>query len=424
MSIKLKLDEISEELKTKIHNDLTITINSNKFAVKASERYVYAYEIVDEYIYIPFYYGINIFNKDKRPPRNNFTPLKISFKGTLRPEQEIVKKEAVDLLNKNSAVIISTYTGFGKTIGAIDIAVSIKLKTLIVIKQLVLKEQWIESINKFCPDAIVKYFTPKSKDSDCDFGIMSAQNIQKLDRSFFKSFGTVIVDEVHTVMAESLSKSMYFLNPRYAIALSATSYRPDAFDGLIDLVFGTKKVFRQLNRPYLVYKIDTGFKPIVELSQNGRINWGTLLDSQANSKERNELIIKIIKHFKERSFLVLTKRVEQAKYLNDRFIEEKELVTMMIGNKQTYDDTKRILIATYAKGGCGFDAPRYDTLLLAGDISEYFSQNLGRALRRVDSSPIIFDLLDKNPILMKHFMTRVDVYKNSGGKIENLKIDF
>ena len=44
------------------------------------------------------------------------------FTGTLRPEQKVVKEEAIEILNKTGSVIISAYTGFGKTLSSINLA--------------------------------------------------------------------------------------------------------------------------------------------------------------------------------------------------------------------------------------------------------------------------------------------------------------
>ena len=45
-----------------------------------------------------------------------------TFNGNLRPLQKEVRKEALSLLNKRGSCILSLYTGAGKTITAINIA--------------------------------------------------------------------------------------------------------------------------------------------------------------------------------------------------------------------------------------------------------------------------------------------------------------
>ncbi len=63
----------------------------------------------------------------------------------------------------------------------------------------------------------------------------------------------------------------------------------------------------------------------------------------------------------------------------------------------------RFLIGTSAKIGTGFDFDKLDTLLLAADVVEYYIQFIGRIMRKDDVNPIIFDLVDNNKTLQKHY---------------------
>ena len=117
----------------------------------------------------------------------------------------------------------------------------------------------------------------------------------------------------------------------------------------------------------------------------------------------------------------MSKRIEQSEYIYSRLVEEGESVTNLIGKKQDFDKEARILVATVTKTGTGFDHPKMDCLILASDLENYFIQILGRVLRRPDVKPIVFDLVDKNPILDKHYRTRKKVYEDIGGTIINYK---
>ena len=150
---------------------------------------------------------------------------------------------------------------------------------------------------------------------------------------------------------------------------------------------------------------------------------GSILDAQANNEERNDLIIRIIQHFSDRNFLVLVKRVEQGKYLVNKLKNYGESVTDLIGSNQEFDTEARILIGTCQKVGVGFDHSKLDTLLLATDLEEYFVQYLGRIFRTKDNIPIVFDLVDENSILNKHFNTRRKVYQDHGGIIQNFDLN-
>jgi len=419
MSISLSIETIPWEVRKNINSDLEIKID-NKFG-GGPPRYIYPFEIEEENITLPFAYAIT--KKIKRPVRENFLSLDISFDGILRPEQTEVRKEAIKQLSSTGSVLLSMYCGFGKSSTSMKLACDIGLKTLIIVNKLILIKQWDEGIKTFCPSASVQKLTSRSKKDDCDFYIINAQNVEKMGKSFFSDIGTVIVDEAHLIMAETLSRCLQWVHPRYLIGLTATPYRMDGLNSLLDMYFGKYKISRTLWREHIAYKVSTGFKPTVEQTANGRVNWGVVLDSQANSEERNELIIKILKYYSKRNFLVLTKRVSQGEYLFKRLEEEGEDVTSLLGSNQEYKVSSRILVGTSSKIGVGFDHPKLDALLLAGDVEQYFVQYLGRVFRTKDVKPIILDLVDDYSLLTKHFNTRRKIYQDHGGEVKNFDMN-
>lgn len=422
MSAKINIDELCNEVREKINTDLTIKLQDNKYAGRAPSRYIFPYEIVGDDIYLPFAYSYREL-KFTRPSRDSFPNISVIFEGELREEQKVVKKEAIDILSKKGSVILSMFCGFGKTLTSINISCSIGFKTLVIVNKIVLMKQWEESINRFCPSATVQRLTTQSNKKDCDFYIMNAINICKMGKKFFDDIGTVIVDEGHLIMAETLSKSLQYVSPRYLIGLTATPYRPDGLDILLELYFGKFKIIRKLVKKHIAYIVNTNFTPTVELARNGKINWGVILDSQANDEKRNELILQIVQKFSKRNFLILVKRVIQGNYLVSRLKELGEYVSSLLGSQQEYDKNARIIIGTNSKIGTGFDHPSLDALLLAADVEEYYTQYLGRCMRRPDVEPIIFDLVDNNPILKKHFATRRATYLEHGGIVKNFDIN-
>jgi len=419
MSIRVEIDIIPYEKREKINKELEIKIVPKYGNVQP--KYLFPYEIDNDFIKLPFAYSISELEL-KRPSRESLPSRNFSFNATTRPEQKEILKEAKIQLNKTGSTMISAYTGFGKSISSISLACSIKFKTLIIVNKIVLIKQWEESILQFCDNVTVQKLKPKCKKEDCDFYIINAQNIEKMGKNFFSDIGAVIVDEAHLIMAESLSRSLQFVYPRYLIGLTATPYRPDGLNILLDLYFGKHKIIRKLHREHIAYKVTTNFKPTIEYTMTGTINWGIVLDSQANDEDRNELIIKILQYFKDRNFLVITKRISQGEYLLQRLEEEKEDVTSLLGSNQEFDKDSRILIGTSQKVGVGFDHKRLDALLLAADVEEYFIQYLGRVFRTKEVVPIVVDLVDNYSVLNKHWLTRRKVYQDCGGTIKNFDL--
>jgi len=416
MSLIADMNNIPVE---RVNKELIIKIEP-KFGL-GQTKYIQPYTLIDQdHVSLPFAYATRVL-KVPRPSRSSFPSTTLKFQGILRPEQKIVRKEAVHILNKRGSVMISGHVGFGKTICAVHMAAGIGFRTLIIVNKIVLMKQWEESILKFCPTAIVHRVTAKSPKKDGDFYIMNAQNIEKKGRKFFSDVGLVIVDEAHMIMAATLSKSLQYVYPRYLIGLTATPYRPDGLNILLQLYFGRHKIIRKLHRKHIVYKVDTGFIPKVERTLQGRVNWGSILDQQANCVYRNNLILDIIESHEDRNFLVLVKRISQGQYLIEKLQERCISVTNLIGSNQEFESSARVLVGTCQKVGTGFDHPKLNTLILAADIQEYFIQYLGRIFRVKDSEPLVFDLVDSNGILRKHFATRQRVYREHGGIIKSWK---
>lgn len=327
-------------------------------------------------------------------------------------------------LDGNRRFLLGDFTVTHNTITSIFIATEMKLKTLVVSHRIVLINQWLNAIKTFCPNARTQILESGCKKEDCDFYIMNAINVPKNNRTFYKDIGFVIVDEVHLIMSEILSKSMLHLNPRYLLGLSATPYREDELNILLDLYFGKEKIYRKMSREHYVYNLNTNFTPEVEIAKNGKINWGALLDSQSKDAKRNDMIIRLVKFFSDRVILILCKRVEQGNWIVKKLKEEGEDVTSLIGKQQTYEQKSRILVGTTGKCSTGFDHPRLDTLLLATDVQAYFVQVLGRIFRTQEGTPMVIDIVDKNPVLKKHFAVRKAIYFEHGGKIFDFKKKF
>jgi len=184
-------------------------------------------------------------------------------------------------------------------------------------------------------------------------------------------------------------------------------------------------VKRKLNRPFNVYQLKTKFRPSTQETKTGQLDWSHVMDSQASRVERNELIVRICQFFANRTIMILTKRVDlQGKWLFEALKERGESVDLFVRTRRTYDRDARILISTFSKAGVGFDNPKLDMLIVAGDVEEMFEQYLGRVFRRMDTVPIIVDIVDDFHVFSKHFNTRMITYLNSGGVVKPFSANF
>lgn len=415
MSLRIFLKHLTADQIDKINTELVVEEPPNKYTQFAKPKRIYGFNLnPDNTVSIPFAYALDL--GLKRRKREDFSQRIVRFAAEIREQQKEVYDESLKNLSSRGYTLLSLPTGFGKTFLSIKLSTVTKMKTLIIVNKIVLMNQWSDSIKKFCPDAKVQLLKKEVED-DVDFYIINAMNVPKKSYESLKDIGTVIVDECHLIMAEMISKCMNYLSPRYLIGLSATPYRNDGMDAFIGYYFGNDKIIKTLRREHTVYKVITDFKPFYTLTENGKVNWGSLLESQSMDEERNMLIVSIAQKYRDRNILILSKRVEQCNFIYEKLKDEGENVALLAGKEQEFERSCRILVGTTSKCGTGFDFAKLDTLILASDVKEYFVQVLGRVLRRPDVCPLVFDLLDDNPILLSHFFERVKVYKELGGRI-------
>ena len=426
MSLSTPLENLEDDVRGNVLDELTIRIDPGKYGRYVRSLYAFAITGTQKMITAPFFYAQTRMRLS-RPKRKALPSCgEYEFTGTLRDEQQQVKKEAVKALNRRGTIVLSLHCGFGKTVTSIGLARQIGLRSLIIVNKVVLMTQWRDSIMRFCPDARIRLLKPALKlpndDEIFDFYIVNAVNVPKFfdtetGRTLLSSIGTVIVDECHLIMAETLVQSLLHLEPRYMIGLSATPYRPDALDQLLDLYFGPERIVRKLFRRHIVYKVESGFEPRSDKNSDGILNWGAILDSQARDESRNQLLVDIICNHSDKTFLVLTKRIIQGETLIEMLRNRSVTCTSLLGSQQSFDRDARVLVGTIAKVGTGFDHDKLNALLLASDVEEYFIQYLGRIFRTSEGDPLVFDIVDNHPVLRKHYTTRKATYMEHGGEI-------
>lgn len=236
-----------------------------------------------------------------------------------------------------------------------------------------------------------------------------------------------VVHNCHTIATKAFSKAMVYFSPAYCIGLSATPDRSDGMGRMLNLFFSEGRVLRNLHKKHTVYVLRTKYKPLIKYNVKHTLDWNAVIESQTCNQERNDEIASIISLLKDRTILVLCKRVEQSNYLCNKLKELGEDVDIFVRSQTKFDYNSRILISTYSKTGVGFDHPRLDTLLIASDVEEMIGQYHGRVLRREDVEPIIIDIVDDMRTFEKHWDTRKMYYVSTGANIrafDKLKLKY
>lgn len=428
MSVPILLSSIDDEDKEDLANELTIKeqppkkfgkqkkiYNPNPIIVETFDvrKYKGEYNVFIPLNYSSEMYGNGVFLNHSQ----NFS--NVNFTGKLTDLQVEVAAEAKQRLKKYRTCFISMQCGLGKTITALFLLSKLKKKAIVLVHRIVLINQWIESINKFLPGTRIEICGANcSPSEDVDIYIMNMMNVEKIYPEQFEKVGVhvIIVDEAHVACTKSLSKSLLYLCPDYIIGLSATPYRADGLDKVLNVYFGEHRIVRSEERPHTVYQIMTKFPIETEVTKQGTLNWNSVITSQMMNDERNNLIVDIVKKFKDIAWIILCKRVTHVKMLKKKLDEAGEYACTLAGNQQQYDKDARILIATFSKCSTGFDHPKLSGMILANDICE-FVQCHGRIFRDPRKKPIFIDMVDDFPTLKNHWYQRKKVYESVGGEI-------
>lgn len=196
-------------------------------------------------LYVPRFWGIYYFGIPKEIKIGYGDNLNLIFKGKLRKDpidqEMIVEKylnqinfnkdlsnEDNDKLNKgNSCGLIELKTGGGKTVIGLKILSIINKKTIIFVHKTFLKDQWIERINEFLPDAKIGTIQGQIIDienKDIVIAMIQSISMKEYPESIFKDFGFSLYDEcfpsstlIHTNKGKKKIGMLYEIWEKYGV---------------------------------------------------------------------------------------------------------------------------------------------------------------------------------------------------------------
>ena len=161
-------------------------------------------------------------------------------------------ERAIQCLHTWGGTTIIADCGFGKTVTSIELALLLKRRCLILCNRDVLMKQWIESIQKFTKSTNIGYILGSDLSKGPDgtsrpnekqmasflnayFTVGSIETFSegRISKDILKSFGTVIVDEMHHIAAQSLVHVMPMFATQFIIGLTATPNRSDGLEHVL-----------------------------------------------------------------------------------------------------------------------------------------------------------------------------------------------
>jgi len=376
-----------------------------------------------------------------RDERYSGVSLKVSFHGTLRPEQQAA---AEALLGHDTGVLAAT-TAFGKTVVAAWLIARRGVNTLILVHRQQLLEQWIERLSSFLslpPKSIGRLGGGRKKLT----GILDVALMQSLVRKEVvddrvAEYGHLIVDECHHISAHSFELAVRRAKARFITGLSATVARKDGHHPIIFMQCGpvrhrvdakTQAAARPFTHHVLVRP--TSFRATAAPDPDPRVEFQQLYGALWNDDKRNRMICTdVVSAINEgRSPLVLTERIKHLQGLAQLLSphiphlillrggqSKKELAAALARLAGIPETERRVILATGTYIGEGFDDPRLDTLFLALPVSwrGTIAQYVGRLhrLHEHKREVRVYDYADLDvPMLARMFDKRCRGYESLG----------
>lgn len=430
MSVEIPRSILTQAGKEKIVQELTLFPEEDEFVKKkmkvnkTPERFAF-FNITSEYVYLPIAYARKTFglpgNENKIFPIHPYT-----FTGKLREAQQPVARELKAHLNSQGGCVLAVRTGFGKTILGAEAAAGYGLIVAVLITREILAGQWKKTFedNTNAKTWIVGETFP---DYLPNVIITMDGRVNAIPEQLRRQVGFVIIDEAHMFCTKGRVDALLAFQPRYVLAETATLERDDGLHKMIQMIVGDSIIIRDFDTDFKVFKMITGIQGERAMS-GSRLNYGHLLKTTLENPYRNAMIVELVNRYRHHKILVLTSLVEHSKLLCQAIQQRGVSCDVLSGTKKSYQDCN-VLVGTIPKIGTGFDPATscdsydgrpFDLLILASTIKKYqaLTQNVGRVFR--SPNPIIFHLVDQDPIFERHWKKCLSWYRSRNGTVAQI----
>lgn len=418
-----------------------LTVRPFSFVNPMAQPKYPVYHETKTHLYVPKHFGIERFGIPPSTRDVACTPeTHWEFTGSLRPVQLPVVNSF--LLPEPHDGILSLHTGGGKTVCAIYIASRLRVPTLVVVHNTFLRDQWIDRVKAFLPNARigrVQADVCDVVDKDIVIVMLQTLSMKELNVDLFKPIGLVIVDECHHIASEVFVQALPKVTSRYMLGLSATPDRKDKLMYAIHWFLGPllyksdtgDSVDTQVNvEVYEYHNEDPEFNEVVVSSQ-GMVSVPIMVNKLTACEDRTRWLCGILEDISEggRQVLVLSDRVQHCLDILAGLPDELRETACILSTavkaelRAEYCKTKAILIATYSMCKEGFDVPTLNTLVMATPRPD-IDQIVGRILRVEKKGravhPLIVDIVD--PQFKRQFGMRNSLYRKRQYRVTKMAL--
>jgi superfamily II DNA or RNA helicase len=425
-----------------IKNELTVKPSLQNSYVEAKSFPIY--QESEKKIYVPRYWGIDVFGYPKMLKIPFGESINIKFDGSLRDYQTNVLNEylkAIDFgvsddKNKgNGSALIELWTGAGKTVLGLKIIEVLKKKTIIFVHKTFLKNQWIERIQQYLPNARIGSIQGQNIDienKDIVLAMIQSVSMKTYNDNLFDSFGLSIYDECHHMSSEVFCNCLKKCNTIYGLGLSATMNRKDGLTNVFKMYLGDicyKHSKKGTEDEVLVkaidFTIDDDEYNEVERDFRGQVKYSTMVNKVSNLNMRSDFIIYVLESElfinPKQQFIVLAQTKSLLNYLYKALVYKNfASVGYYVGGMKESElkksETKNIILATFSMAAEALDIKSLTSLLLASPKSDIV-QAVGRILREKHTNPLVIDIIDGHEVFQNQFKKRRAFYNQKNYRI-------
>ena len=425
-----------------IKKELTVKPTLQNSYVEAKSFPIY--QESEKKIYVPRYWGIAMFGHPKMLKIPYGENINVKFEGLLRDYQTNVLNEylkAIDFgisddKNKgNGSALIELWTGAGKTVLGLKIIEVLKKKTIIFVHKTFLKNQWIERIQQYLPNARIGSIQGQNIDienKDIVLAMIQSVSMKTYNDTLFDSFGLSIYDECHHMSSEVFCNCLKKCNTLYGLGLSATMNRKDGLTNVFKMYLGDicYKHSKKGNEDDVLVKaieftIDDDEYNEVERDFRGQVKYSTMVNKVSTLNMRSDFIVYVLESElfinPKQQFIVLAQTKSLLNYLY-RAIVYKNFASVgyYIGGMKEIElkksESKNIILATFSMAAEALDIKSLTSLLLASPKSDIV-QAVGRILREKHSNPLVIDIIDGHDVFQNQFNKRRAFYNQKNYRI-------
>jgi superfamily II DNA or RNA helicase len=394
-----------------------------------------AYRESDKKMYVPRYFGEDLFGPAKTIKITEGNDINLEFKGTLRENQVPVVDKYINHVSKGGGGLLELPCGFGKTSIGLNLISCLKKKTLVIVHKEFLMTQWIERINQFLPTARIGKIQGQVidiDDKDIVLAMLQSLSMKDYPSTLFDSFGFTIIDEVHHISSEVFSCALFKLVTKYMLGLSATMNRKDGTTKVFKMFLG-QVVYKQerskdenvIVRGITFQSKDEEFNEI-ELDFRGQTAASKMLSKICNYNYRSEFILKVLRDMitenPKQQIMMIASYKNILSYMFDA-IRHHNICTVgyyIGGMKESAlkeSESKQVVLATYSMAAEGLDIKTLTTLFMITPMTN-IEQSVGRILRQKhEFAPIVVDIIDTHDNFQRQWAKRKSFFKKQNYKI-------